>query len=171
MWNATCPGLVSNATTIISHWMSAQTCNRSRDSVGLVTKLCANRMIPWTAAHQAPLSMGFPRQQYWSGLPFLPPGDLPHPGLKPSSPTLQVDSLPLSYPGNPQESPSQMTGCGLMSQRPLLPSSLISPASRPPPYSSNTPLHVLFSLCQASSRSFSKSCSHVPSTRRPPLTT
>jgi len=40
---------------------------------------------PWTMAHQAPLSMGFPRQEYWSGLPFPPPGDLPDPGIKPTS--------------------------------------------------------------------------------------
>ena len=50
----------------------------------------------WTVAHQAPLSVGFPRQEYWSGLPFPSPGDLPDPGIEPSSPELQVDSLPLS---------------------------------------------------------------------------
>ena len=57
----------------------------------------------WTAAPQAPLSMGFPRQEYWSGLPFTPPGDLPDPGIKPTSPVspaLQVDSLPLSHQGS-----------------------------------------------------------------------
>ena len=43
---------------------------------------------PWTVACQAPLSMGFPRQEYWSRLPFPPPGDLPHPGIKPVSPAL-----------------------------------------------------------------------------------
>ena len=44
---------------------------------------------PWTVAHQVPLSMGFPRQKYWSGLPCSPPGDLPDPGIKPTtSPTL-----------------------------------------------------------------------------------
>ena len=48
---------------------------------------------PWTVAHQAPLSMEFSRQEYWSGLPFLPPGDLPNPGIKPGSPALQADSL------------------------------------------------------------------------------
>ena len=42
-------------------------------------------MTPWTVAHQAPLSMGFPRQEYWSGLPFPPPGDLPNLGIKPTS--------------------------------------------------------------------------------------
>ena len=41
---------------------------------------------PWTVAHQAPPSMGFPKQEYWSGLPFPPPGDLPNPGIKPISP-------------------------------------------------------------------------------------
>ena len=41
--------------------------------------------------------MGFPRQEYWSGLPFPPPGDLPDPGIEPSSPALQADSLPLSH--------------------------------------------------------------------------
>ena len=50
-------------------------------------------VTPWTAAHQAPLSMGFPRQAYWSGLPFPSPGDLPDPGIDPESPALQVDFL------------------------------------------------------------------------------
>ena len=49
---------------------------------------------PWTVAHQAPLSMGFPRQEYWSGLSFPFPGYLLHPGIKPGSPALQVDSEP-----------------------------------------------------------------------------
>ena len=49
----------------------------------------------WTAACQAPLSMGFSRQEHWSGLPCPPPGDLPDPGIKPRSHALQVDSLPL----------------------------------------------------------------------------
>ena len=40
---------------------------------------------PWTVTHQAPLSMGFSRQEYWNGLPFLTPGDLPNPGIKPAS--------------------------------------------------------------------------------------
>ena len=48
---------------------------------------------PWTIAHQAPPSMGFSRQEYWSGLPFLSPGDLPDPGIEPRSPTLQADAL------------------------------------------------------------------------------
>ena len=51
-------------------------------------------VTPWTVAHQAPLSMGFSRQGYWSGLPFPSPGDLPNPGIKPGSPALQADLLP-----------------------------------------------------------------------------
>ena len=56
---------------------------------------------PWTVAHQAPLSMGFPRQEYWSGLPFSSLGDLPDPGIEPESPALQADSLLLSSLGRP----------------------------------------------------------------------
>ena len=51
----------------------------------------------WTAARQAPLSMGFPGQEFWNGLPFSPQGDLPDPGIEPVSPALQADSLPLSH--------------------------------------------------------------------------
>ena len=55
----------------------------------------------WTAAHQAPLSMGFSREDCWNGLPYTPPGDLPDSEIKPRSPALQVDSLPLSHRGSP----------------------------------------------------------------------
>ena len=51
-------------------------------------------VIPGTVACQAPLSMGFSRQEDWSGLPFPPPEDIPNPGIQPRSPALQVDSLP-----------------------------------------------------------------------------
>ena len=57
---------------------------------------------PWTVAHQAPLSMGFSRQEYWSGLPFPSPGDLPDSGIKPGSPTLEADALTSEPPGKPQ---------------------------------------------------------------------
>ena len=50
---------------------------------GSVTKLCPTFVIPWTVACQAPVSMGFSRQEYWSELPFPSPGDLPNPGIKP----------------------------------------------------------------------------------------
>ena len=55
--------------------------------------------IPWTVAYQAPLSMEFSRQKYWSGLPFPSPGDLPDPGIEPRSPALQADALPSEPPG------------------------------------------------------------------------
>ena len=48
---------------------------------------------PWTVAHQTPPSMGFSRQEYWSGLPFPSPGDLPNPGIEPRSPSLWADAL------------------------------------------------------------------------------
>jgi len=60
---------------------------------GLVTKSCPTLVAPWTVAHHAPLSLGFSRQEYWSGLPFPTLGDLPDPGIKLGSPTLQADFL------------------------------------------------------------------------------
>ena len=57
---------------------------------------------PWTVAYRAPPSMGFSRQEYWSGLPFPSPGDLPDPGIKPRSPTLQADASPSEPPGQPK---------------------------------------------------------------------
>ena len=58
---------------------------------------------PWTVAHQAPQSMGFSRQEYWSGLPFPSPGDLPNQGIEPRSPVLQADALT-------SEPPAQILG-------------------------------------------------------------
>ena len=60
---------------------------------GLVTKLCPTFVTPWTVACQSPLSMGFSRQEYWSGLPCPSPGDLPDPGIEPRCPALEADSL------------------------------------------------------------------------------
>ena len=59
---------------------------------------------PWTVARQAPLSMGFSRQEYWSRLLFPPPGDLPDSGIKPRYPAVQVDSLLSDPPGKPSYS-------------------------------------------------------------------
>ena len=61
-------------------------------------RLLAN---PWTTAHQGPPSLGFSRQEYWNGLPFLPPGDIPDPGIEPGSPALQSDTLLSESPGKP----------------------------------------------------------------------
>ena len=67
----------------------------------LVTQLCPTLYNPWTVAHQAPLSVGFPRQEYWSGLSFPSPGELLNLGIKPRSPELQADSLLSEPPGRP----------------------------------------------------------------------
>ena len=55
-------------------------------------------VTPWTVAHQAPPSMEFSRQEYWSGLPLPSPGDLPNPGIEPGSPALWADALPSEPP-------------------------------------------------------------------------
>ena len=68
-----------------------------------VISVVSNSATPWTVAPQAPLSMEFSRQEYWSGLPCPPSGDLPNPGIEPESPVssaLQADSLPLSHQGS-----------------------------------------------------------------------
>ena len=65
---------------------------------GLVAKSCPTLATPWIVACQAPLSMVFSRQEYWSGLLFLS-GDPPEPGIEPGSPALQADSLPSEPPG------------------------------------------------------------------------
>ena len=51
-------------------------------------------VTPWTIAYHAPPSVGFSRQEYWSGLPFPSPGDLPNPGIEPGTPALQANALP-----------------------------------------------------------------------------
>ena len=66
----------------------------------LVTQSCVTFVTPWTVAHQDPLSMGFFKQEYWTRLPSLSPGDLPDPEIEPVSPALQVDSLPLCHLGS-----------------------------------------------------------------------
>ena len=72
---------------------------------GLVAKSCLTLAIPWTVDHQAPLYVGFSRQEYYSGVPFPSPGDLPNPGtdkgIEPESPALQANSLPSGPLGKP----------------------------------------------------------------------
>ena len=69
---------------------------------GLVTKSCLTLATSCTIACQAPLSLGFSSQEYWSGLPFPSPADLPDPGIEPRSPALQADSLPTELQGKPE---------------------------------------------------------------------
>ena len=65
----------------------------SNNSGSLAAKSCLTLATLWTVAYRAPPSMGFSRQEYWSGLPFSFPGNLPNPGIEPRSPALQADSL------------------------------------------------------------------------------
>ena len=78
----------------------------------LSRSVVSNSVSPWTVAHQAPLSIGFSRQEYWSGLPFPSPEDLPDPGIEPGSPALEADSFPSKPPGKPRlkARPSQKQG-------------------------------------------------------------
>ena len=78
---------------------------------------------PWTVTHQAPLSMEFSRQEYWSELPFPSPGDLPDPGISPmspASPALQADSLLLSHHGSPLSRLGRWNGSHTWPRLPLL---------------------------------------------------
>ena len=72
-----------------------------RESASEVTQLCLTLWNPMDCSPQVPLSMGFSRQEYWSGLQFPSPGDLPDPGIEPGSPALPEDSLPSEPPGSP----------------------------------------------------------------------
>ena len=77
-------------------------CHEVKSEVKLLSRV---RLFatPWTVAHQAPPSMGFSRQEYWSGLPFPSPGDIPDPGIEPRSPALEADTLTSEPPGKPKQ--------------------------------------------------------------------
>ena len=86
-----------------------KTCWPSREAdESEVTQSCPTLVTPWTVAYQAPPSMEFSRQEYWSGLPFPSAGNLPNPGIKPTSLTLQV----ILYQLNHQESPRKLEWVG-----------------------------------------------------------
>ena len=73
-------------------------------NVNVKSLSCVQLLVtPWTVAFQVLLSMGFPRQEYWSGLPLSSPGDLPDPGIEPGSPALLADSLLSEPTGKPGE--------------------------------------------------------------------
>ena len=93
-WNS----IRNRVMTVESSWRECSTVLGGSGG-GSVTKLGLTLGITWTVAHQAPLSIGFSRQEYWSGLPFPYPGDLPNPGIEPGSPALQADALPSEPPG------------------------------------------------------------------------
>ena len=104
---------------------------------GLVAKLCQTLATAWTLARQALLSMGFSRQEYWSGLPFPPPGGLPNLGIEPGSPALQADSLPTELQG---KIPITSSSCQTETVSPLNTS---SPSLTPLPYPSPPPSYFL----------------------------
>ena len=84
---------------------------------GSTCSVVSDSTAPWTVTRQIPLSVGFSRQEYWSGLPCPPPGDLPDPGIKtPSSaaPALQADSFPLCHLGNPDIQDLQLSYSGTL---------------------------------------------------------
>ena len=84
---------------------------------------------PWTVAYKVPPSMGFSRQEYWSGLPFPYPGSLPDPGIELRSPALQADSLLTELSGTPRVwGASQVWGCTLLGFFHLSPSSPVASA-------------------------------------------
>ena len=86
---------VTNTFTFISLFLPGRKKGKKMKSLSCVQLFAT----PWTVAYQASLSLEFSRQEYWSGLPFPLPGDLPDPGIKPGSPTLWADALPSEPPG------------------------------------------------------------------------
>ena len=95
--------MLSNSKSMAStskNGINVSTHNNLYPGGGLVAKSCPNLVTLWTVACQAPLSMGFSRQEYWNGLLFPSPGHLPDPEIEPRSPTLQADSLLTELRGN-----------------------------------------------------------------------
>ena len=93
---------LSNVVEIKSYvYGASRVCQSSWPKLGQVMVLCLVAQSQLALCGQAPLSMGFFRQKYWSGLPCPPPGDLPNPGMEHRSPALQADSLPSEPQGSP----------------------------------------------------------------------
>ena len=82
-------------------WLFIQHLGSPSGGSGLVAKLCLTLATPWTVVCQAPLSVGFPRQEYWSGLSIPYPGDLLEPGIGTASPALTVGSFTTEPAGKP----------------------------------------------------------------------
>ena len=87
--------------TTVETWIHLSFSTFMHESESEVTQSCPTLCDPRTIVYQAPLSMGFSRQEYWSGLPFPYPRDLPNPGMEPWSPALQTDALLSEPPGKP----------------------------------------------------------------------
>ena len=112
----------------LTHWATREVPETESVSCSVVS----DSATLWAAACQALLSMGYSRQEYWSGFPFLAPGDLPDPGIEPVSPALQADSLPLHHQGSPGKclvlSHQRIQNLGHV-KRPLTTGSVLSPLS------------------------------------------
>ena len=96
---------ISHDSCNAGHFFTTETMGRPNDIMKVKVKSLSHVQLfatPWTVAYQASLSMGFSRQEYWIVFPFPSPGDLPDPGIKPRSPTLQADALPSEPPGKLQ---------------------------------------------------------------------
>ena len=99
----------------------------------------SDSMSPWTVAYEALQSIEFSRQEYWSGLPFPSPGDLPDPGIKPGSPALQADALPSEPPGKLQA--RRRLNNKLLGKCELVPGPI-------PSHLPSTPLNPLYPIAQ-----------------------
>ena len=103
-WPGVEPGPSALGVRCLRHWTTGEVLRLKSESAGHL--VVSNSFVtPWTVTRQAPLSVEFPRQEYWSRLPFSPLRDLPDPGIElasPLSPALQVDSLPLCHLGSPK---------------------------------------------------------------------
>ena len=93
LWEPVTPLHCSSLVKVDVLFPAAEHNPETKSGGGLVTSVVSNSVTPWTVAHQALLSVRLPRQEHWRQLPFLSPGDLPKPGIKPASPALQTDSL------------------------------------------------------------------------------
>ena len=112
-WNAILKMIMSDVIMIMKYHSNLTSVQHFAGGVAMcvcmcsIVKLCQLFATPWTVALQAPLSMGFSRQEYWGGLPFPPPGDLPSPGIEPVSPAAPILSGRFSTtepPGKPWNS-------------------------------------------------------------------
>ena len=108
----------------------------------LSRSVMSDSATPWTVAYQALPSMGFSRQEYWSGLPFPSPGDLPNPGIEPRSPALQTDALPSEPPGKP------CRGCDCVIDGLIVPASSINAINQSPDFYIVTLFSWFPSFCQ-----------------------
>ena len=103
-------GLRSCSFNKLPRWFLFLNWRKWSESESEVTQSCPTLCDPMVYnLHQAPSSIGFSRQEYWSGLPFPSPGDLPNPGIEPRSPTLQADVLPSEPPGKPNWRTTRLT--------------------------------------------------------------